>query len=141
MKGYPRWFLPVLLSTLLLMFASGLLLAPTTLALRLDWPQAWRVPGSGRIAVAALHAGGGFALMLLVGALWSIHMRVRWQQRRQRASGLILGGLMLLLPLTAVAVYYLGDDGLGTAAALLHLGAGLAMAGPFLWHCRGRFRA
>lgn len=140
MNGYPRGFLPLLLGTLLLMFASGLLLAPTTLALRLDWSVAWRLPGTGRVAVAALHAAGGFVLMLLVGALWSIHMRARWHRRPQRTSGLLLGGLILLLALTAVAVYYLGEESLGTAAALLHLGTGLAVTGPLLSHWLGRSR-
>jgi heme A synthase len=139
MTNYPKWFLPGLLWTLLLMFATGLLLAPTTLAMRAELDMGWRLPGAGRIAVAALHAAGGFALMLLMGALWSLHMRSGWRRRKHRVSGTAVGGVLVLLALTAVAVYYVGDDMLGRAAALTHLALGLALLLPFLLHwVRGR---
>jgi len=134
MKGYPGWFVPALMTGLLLLLATGLLLAPTTLALRVDVDMPWRLPGSGRIAMAALHAASGFALMLLAGALWAVHMRSGWRRRQQRTSGLIVSGLLLILAASAVAVYYLGDDSLAMAAALTHLGAGLALVGPVGWH-------
>jgi len=139
MTNYPKWFLPALLWTLLLMFASGLLLAPTTLAMRTELEVAWRLPGAGRIAVAALHAAGGFALMLLMGALWSVHMRSGWRRRKQRLSGVLLGSWLIVLTLSAVAVYYVGEDTLGRLAALTHLVLGLALLVPFLVHwLRGR---
>lgn len=139
MTNYPKWFVPALVGTLLLMFASGALLAPTTLVLRADWDLPWRLPGGARVPVAALHAAGGFALMLLMGALWSVHMRSGWRRRKQRISGTVLGVLLLLLAATAVAVYYLGDDTLGNVAALAHLALGLTLAVPFAWHwIRGR---
>lgn len=134
MKGYPKGFVTALVGALLLMFATGLLLAPTTLALRADVAVPWRLPGAGRIVVAALHAAGGFALMLLIGALWAVHMRSGWRRHQQRISGVMLGSLLMVLAASAVAVYYLGDESLGTAAALIHLGTGLALAGPFGWH-------
>jgi len=134
MKGYPKWFVPALIGTLLSMLVTGLLLAPTTLTLRTDLILPWRLSGSGRVVTAALHAAGGFALMLLVGALWSLHMRVGWRKRKQRASGLLVGVLLLTLAASAVAVYYLGDESTGAIAALFHLGAGLALVGPFGWH-------
>jgi len=134
MTNYPKWFLPSLLGTLLLMLASGLLLAPTTLSLRAEWALPWRLPGAGRVPVAALHAAGGFVLMLLMGALWSLHMRSGWRRRRQRASGSMLGGLLLALALSAVAIYYLGDEALGNWAAGLHLVLGLTLVGPLGWH-------
>lgn len=134
MKGYPKGFVPALVGTLLLMFASGLLLAPTTLALRADIAVPWRLPGAGRISVAALHAAGGFVLVLLIGALWAVHMRSGWRRHQQRTSGAILGGLLMTLVASAVAVYYLGDESLGAAAALAHLGTGIALVAPFGWH-------
>jgi len=138
-KGYPNWFVPALLGALLLMFVTGLLLAPTTLALRADIAVPWRLPGSGRVLCAALHAAGGFALMLLVGALWSVHMRSGWRRRQQRTSGLVIGLMLLTLAATAIIVYYTGDESAGPAAALLHLGVGVALAAPFGWHwLRGR---
>ncbi|MDI1259659.1 hypothetical protein [Aquabacterium sp.] len=133
MKGYPKWFLRALAGVMLLAFVTGGLLAPTTLVLRANAEIA-RLPGSARVLMAALHAVGGFALALLMGALWSVHMRAGWRRRRQRASGLLLSMMILLLMITAVAIYYLGDEAWAATAAFVHLATGLALAGPFGWH-------
>ena len=134
MKGYPRWFVTVLTSALGVMLVTGLLLAPTTLAMRADIALPWRLPGSGRVLTAALHAAGGFALTLLAGALWSVHMRSGWRRRRHRLSGSLLGGLLLALAASAVAVYYVGEEALGAATAIVHLALGLLLALAFGWH-------
>lgn len=139
MTNYPKWFLPGLLGVLLVLFATGVLMAPTTLDLRLDWDLGWHLPAGRRVAVAALHALCGFAMALWMGALWSVHMRMGWRRGRQRGSGLWVGLLLLGLMATAIAVYYLGDDTLGSAAAGLHLMLGLMLVPPFVWHwARGR---
>ncbi|MBC7699871.1 hypothetical protein [Aquabacterium sp.] len=138
MKGYPKWFLSLLISTMLLMWVTGGLLTPTTLVLRAEVMMP-RLPGSARVLTAALHAAGGFGLAMLMGALWSVHMRSGWRRHRQRISGLILNMLLLLLNISAVGIYYLGDESLGTLVAFTHLGAGVALAGPLGWHwIRGR---
>jgi integral membrane sensor domain MASE1 len=134
MKGYPRWFVPALIAAMLLMLLSGALLAPTTLALRGEVTLPWRLAAGARIGWAAAHAAGGFALLMLVGALWSIHMRSGWRRRRQRASGLMLGMLLLALAASSVVIYYAGDEAVGTAAAFLHLGLGVVLVLPFGWH-------
>jgi hypothetical protein len=72
--------------------------------------------------------------MMLTGALWSLHMRAGWRKGRQRASGLLVSGCMLLLCVTAVLIYYLGDDTWGARAALTHLAIGAGVTVPFLWH-------
>ena len=141
MKGYPRWFSPFLLSVLLAMLVTGLLLAPTTLVMRFDLALPWRLPGAGRILTAALHAGAGFIAAMLMGALWSVHMRAGWRRRRQRVSGALCGALLLVLALSAVGVYYLGEEISGTVAATTHLAAGVLLVLPFGWHWwRGRRR-
>lgn len=139
MKGYPRWFVPALIGAMLLMLLSGALLAPTTLVLRGELAVPWRLAAGARIGWAAAHAAGGFALLMLVGALWSVHMRSGWRRRRQRASGLVLGVLLLALAASAVVIYYAGDEAVGAAAAFLHLGLGVLLVLPFGWHwLRGR---
>lgn len=134
MKGYPSWFVSALLGSLLLIFVSGCLLIPTTLVMRFDTDLAWRLPGAGRVLVAALHSAVGLAVIMLLGSLWTVHMRANWRRGRQRISGAALGAMMLVLAASAVGIFYLGDDALGTAAALIHLGVGLALAVPFGWH-------
>ncbi|RZI83608.1 MAG: hypothetical protein EOP38_12075 [Rubrivivax sp.] len=138
MKGYPKWFIKALALVTLLVFITGGLLAPTTLVLRAEIDMV-RLPGSARVLSAALHAAGGFLMALFIGALWSVHMRSGWRRRRQRASGLLLGLMLTLLMVSAVGIYYLGEETLGNAAAFIHLGTGVALAGPFGWHwVRGR---
>lgn len=134
MSNYPHWFKPSLFVTLVGVVATGLLLAPTTLAIRGELDEIWRLSAGTRQATAALHAAGAFALLLFTGALWSLHMRSGWRRRRQRASGMGVGLLLLGLSITALGVYYLGDDRLGTLAALLHLGLGITFPVPLAWH-------
>lgn len=134
MNNYPRWFTGSLIGTFAAVVTTGLLLAPTTLALRAEFDAVWRLPATARLGAAALHAAGAFALLLFTGALWSVHMRSGWRRRRQRASGLGLALLLLGLSITALGVYYLGDDRLGAFTALLHLGLGFVLPAPMLWH-------
>jgi predicted lysophospholipase L1 biosynthesis ABC-type transport system permease subunit len=134
MKNYPRGFLLALLVVCLLAWIGGVLLAPTTLALRLEWPLPWRLPAPARLAVAALHTAAAFALAFLCGALWARHMRRGWRCRRQRASGMLMSAILLVLAVTALFIFYAGDDALAHAAALIHLGAGLLLALPLAWH-------
>jgi hypothetical protein len=141
MKGYPKWFVPGLTGTLALLFITGILLAPATLAMRAEIAVPWRLSESSRVLCAALHAAGGFALMLLTGALWSMHMRSGWRRGKQRASGLILSTVLLMLAASAVVIYYAGDERVGVAAALFHLAAGFILVCPFGWHWRRGRRA
>lgn len=139
MKGYPRWFLATLVGTLLMILVSGLLLAPTTLMMRAEVMVMWRLPGAARVATVALHTAAGFAAMLLIGAVWSVHMRSGWRRRKHRASGLTLALGLVVLCASAVAIFYLADEALGAMAALLHLAVGIGLVGQFGWHwVRGR---
>ena len=134
MKGYPHWVLPTLLATTGTIVATGLLLAPGTFVTRAEMDLAWMLPSDGRIATAALHATAGFAMMLLTGALWSIHMRAGWRKHRRRGSGLALALLMAGLAVSAVGVYYFGNETLAAAAAFIHLAMGSLLALVFGWH-------
>lgn len=139
MKGYPRWFLASMVATMLLLFLTGVLLAPGTLMLKAELDLPWRLASSARVLMAALHAAGGFAMMLMLGALWSVHMRAGWRRRSQRVSGAVVATILLVLAVTAVLIYYLGDETLGAATALIHLAIGHALVVSFVWHwVRGR---
>jgi uncharacterized membrane protein len=134
MKGYPYWFLTLLVSAIAMLLATGLLLAPGTLLFKADIELAWRLPSAYRILVTSTHAALGFLLMLLVGSIWSIHMRSGWRRQKQRLSGLLLAILFLILFLTPVAIYYAGEESIGTIAAFLHLIIGILIVFPFAWH-------
>ena len=134
MKGYPSWFRPALITVCLATYLSGCLLAPTTLALRADWQLAWRLGAGPRLAMVAGHAGAASVLMLFIGSLWAVHMRSGWRRRRQRISGLVTAGGACLLMLTAIGVYYLGDEAWAKAAGIGHLLLGLLLILPLGWH-------
>lgn len=134
MKGYPRWFLPLLVVILSLILASGLLLAPTTMMMRADFAVTWRLPSDARLTIAAAHTVGGFSAMMLIGAIWGIHMRSGWRRRKQRASGLALALVLVGLCASAVAIFYVADETLGALAALLHLALGIVLVAQFGWH-------
>jgi len=124
MKGYPRWFHALLLAIFAALFVTGGLLVPTTLDLQLEWDVPWRLGADLRIAVAAMHTTVAFLMLMLLGALLGIHARAGLRQRRNVRSGLGLVAVMGMLMVTAVGVYYLGDEQAAAIAALAHLVAG-----------------
>lgn len=140
MKGYPRGFKKTLLTGSALLYVSGIALAPTTLAMRLDWSLGWRLGAAARIGVGAAHAALAFAFMALFGALWSMHMRAGWHRKLQRTSGSIVTAGCIILAASAVGVYYLADETLSNLAALIHLSIGAALLLPFMWHYLWHFR-
>lgn len=134
MKGYPRWFLRCVLGVLLVLLISGILLTPNTLIMRAEFEFEWRLPNASRVWTSVMHAGFGFVMMLLVGAIWSIHMRSGWRRHKHRSSGLFLAMFFLILAVTAVAIYYLGESASANWAAYCHLAAGVLVTFLFAWH-------
>jgi hypothetical protein len=134
MKGYPRWFEPVLLATTSLVYATGCLLTPTTLELRASWQMVWRLASTSRSGVAAAHAAVAFVFLIVIGSLWSVHMRAGWRRHRQRLSGLLLLVSLLWLTFSAVGVYYLVDEAWANVAGLGHALMGVLLVVPFIWH-------
>jgi len=134
MRGYPPRFLSLLWTVCGAVLASGLLLLPTTLDLRFGWAMPWRLPGDARLLTAAVHAGASFAMLLVAGALWSVHMRAGWRRGRQRKTGAVLVTLLAGLALSALGVYYLGESGIANGVALIHVALGLSLALPLGVH-------
>jgi hypothetical protein len=134
MRGYPAWFYPMLMVTVMVLVLSGILLTPTLLDLRLEWQVPWRLEGNQQIAVAALHALFSFWMLALLGSLWNIHMRAGWRHRKHWKSGLSLALLMLFLMISAIGIYYLGDEQAATISAVAHLAAGAMVFLLFVYH-------
>lgn len=127
MKGYPRGFVALIYATVGVLWASGFLLAPTTLDFRLDIAVPWRLPADGRLLVAALHVILSYTMLMLVGAVWQLHMRIGWRRRANlRAGGALLLAL-LILGVSGVAVFYLGGEMSSRCAALTHLLIGVVL--------------
>lgn len=135
MKGYPRWFTRGKITVFTTaFFLSGCLLAPTTLALRMEWEVPWRLAEESRLFVAAAHAALSFLMFLLLGALSAVHIRVGWKKKRHRRSGIALVLILAFLGLSALGIYYSGNQTLSWSAGVSHLGAGLLFFLLYLIH-------
>lgn len=134
MNGYPKWFRWVVIMIALFAFISGCLLAPTVFDLKLAWDMPWRLPGGDRVLVAALHTGAAFLMAAVFGTLWTTHMRSNWRFRRNRIGGSLLAGLLVLLCLTGLGIFYFGEETLSLFSSLGHTALGLAAPLLFVQH-------
>jgi hypothetical protein len=94
--------------------------------------------GEGWQAAAAnllmLHGGAAMATLLLLGALYPLHVRRGWRARRNRITGATMVTFNAALILTAFGLYYLGSEVLRPWASWLHIGVGLALPVLFIVH-------
>jgi hypothetical protein len=135
MKGYPLWFTARKIHLVMLALAlSGVLLVPTTLNSYLEMDVSWRLSSNARILVTAMHVALSFLGLLLIGALWSIHIRSGWRKRQARVSGVVMLTGLALLTLTSLPVLYASHETLVSISALAHAGVGSVLVIPYLLH-------
>ncbi|WP_298294073.1 hypothetical protein [Thiomonas sp.] len=121
MKTYPRGFGLLLHTVLLALLASGLLLFPGALRTHWEWDLPWALSAGQRVGVAALHAAAFMAVLTVLGALWTVHIRAGWVRRENLRSGVALLGLFGLLAISGLGLYYAGNEHLQSWSALAHL--------------------
>jgi hypothetical protein len=134
MTAYPRGFLTILWLVLVLLFATGVVLSPGALELRLEWDVPMRLPGGSRILIAAGHAFAAFASLLVIGALIPLHMRSGLRRRRSVVTGISLITLFTLLAVSGLAIYYVSSETWSVWSSISHLAIGLALAIPLTIH-------
>lgn len=121
MKGYPKWlngsFIKLFYLSLIL---SGALLIPTLLEFKLEISVPWRLKTPTRDVVAYIHYILGTCSLILIGSLWSIHMRREWRRKEKRFSGTILALLHIFLFITSSGILYLGNEEYSNIASTLH---------------------
>ena len=118
----------------MVLFLTGLLLAPTTLVVRLEKEVPWRLSTESRVVVAGIHLLLAFIALAIVGALSSIHMRKEWNRKRNRASGITLVGIFVFLSLSGIGIYYFGNETLSLLSSISHLVIGVFIAAIYVWH-------
>jgi hypothetical protein len=74
-----------------------------------------------------VHGGAAMVTLLLLGALFPIHIARLWRGRFNRISGSIMVICNAVLIVTAFGLYYLGAETLRPWASDLHIAAGLAL--------------
>jgi len=89
-----------------------------------------------RISASMLMIHGGVAMvtLLLLGALFPLHMRLGWRSRRNRITGPAMVTLNAVLIVTAFSLYYSGSDALRPFMSNLHLALGFALPALFVVH-------
>jgi heme A synthase len=100
--------------------------------MKLDVPVPWRLEGDQRLLVAAAHLIVSLAFVGIMGALWAVHMLRGWRMKRNLLTGILMVGLLVVLALSAVGIYYLGDEVASKWASLIHTGLGVTI-GLMVW--------
>lgn len=74
-----------------------------------------------------VHGGAAMSLLLLLGAVVSLHVPTVWRSRKNRASGTIMLATNGALVATAFGLYYFGSETLRNWTSDLHIAIGLGM--------------
>jgi len=141
MNGYPSAFTLLLRLAFLVVIITGVLLVPNALDMRLGWSLPWSLSSSARTWFVSSHAASYYLTLLMVGALWTVHMRAGWLRRENIISGMALISALALLALSGLLLYYAGEDNVVNAAVLAHVGVGLLLPAVLIVHIFGARRA
>jgi hypothetical protein len=80
-----------------------------------------------------LHGVSAFAALIVFGSLLPLHVRSGWLRRRNIASGLSITIVMTVLIVTALLLYYGGEE-MRTLVRWTHIGIGLLAFALFPMH-------
>lgn len=80
-----------------------------------------------RHRVLVLHGVAAYVLLWIVGRLYALHQQGNWQAQRNRASGLVMSAVLLLLAGSGLTLYYPPHEDWRDAFSLLHQGLGVAL--------------
>ncbi len=82
------------------------------------------------------HGVAAFGFIALLGSLLSTHIPRAWQAGRNRKNGGFFLGTVVVLSLTGIALYYLGEELWRDRTAFVHLWLGVASPALLIWHIR-----
>jgi hypothetical protein len=86
--------------------------------------EVWQLLGA---RVLMLHGGAAMIVLLILGALYPLHIRRGWRADKNRLMGAIMVALNAALILTAFALYYLGSETLRPWISNIHFYIGLSL--------------
>jgi xanthine/uracil permease len=81
-----------------------------------------------------VHGVAAYAFLIIGGAMIPVHITLGWNTRRNLKSGLTLAGTCLLLAVTALCLYYLGDEISRNWVSIVHWMVGLIVIPALLIH-------
>lgn len=81
-----------------------------------------------RHRILVTHGVAAYALLWVTGRLFALHQQGNWRAQRNRASGLILSGALLLLAASGLTLYYPPHEDWRDGFSLLHQMLGTSLA-------------
>jgi hypothetical protein len=138
MKGYPSWFsVTFIVAVIFALFLTGAVLIPNALEARFAFDIPWSVSGNTRLVVVALHLAVGFLTFAMLGALWVVHMRSGWAQKRRQKTGLLLILSFIFLGVSGMGLLYVGNAAWLLASSASHTFIGILISLFFIRHAYG----
>jgi hypothetical protein len=80
------------------------------------------------------HGMAAYAFLIVGGAMIPVHVTLGWNTKRNLKSGLALAGTCLILAVTALGLYYDGDEISRSWVSIIHWGVGLIAVPALLIH-------
>ena len=93
--------------------------------------EGWQIAAAYLLMI---HGGAAMATLLLLGALFPLHIRRGWRARRNRIAGTAMVTCNAALILTAFGLYYFGSETLRPWASGVHIGVGIILPVLLLVH-------
>jgi hypothetical protein len=89
-----------------------------------------------RVSASMLMVHGGVAMvtLLLLGALFPLHIRLGWRSGRNRLTGPAMMAFNAVLIVTAFGLYYSGSDAVRPWMSDIHIVLGFAVPALFVLH-------
>jgi hypothetical protein len=75
----------------------------------------------------SLHGGAAMLTLMLLGALFPMHVQRAWRAKTNRATGIASMAIYGLLIATAFGLYYLGSEAVRPWISYVHIAFGLAV--------------
>ncbi len=93
--------------------------------------ELWQAAGANLLMV---HGGAAMATLLLLGALFPLHMQRAWRAHKNRMTGIAMVTLNTILVVTSFGLYYLGSEMLRPWISDAHIAVGLTLPILLLIH-------
>ena len=85
------------------------------------------------------HAVFAYGALIVAGAMIPVHIKLGWAIRRNRESGTVLAATLTVLAVTALGLYYVGEEVARHWTSVVHWIVGLLLLPAILVHAiRGR---
>ena len=123
-----RWTLYAVLALLSATGAAWLIMDQLK---SIDGGDTWQAAGANLLMV---HGGAAMLALMMLGALFPLHIQRGWRARKNRISGTIMATFVATLVVTAFGLYYSGSETLRPWISDAHIAAGFVLSAFIFVH-------